>query len=96
MGLRDFFKTVREKKFTPRTGSTANNGMSDEEIAANWVKCKSCSALVHKSKYAENLNICPECGQHGRFSTNERISLITDSGSFKEFFADIEAGSAGL
>jgi acetyl-CoA carboxylase carboxyl transferase subunit beta len=91
MGLRDFFKTVREKKFTPKAGSTNNNGMSDEEISANWVKCKSCSALIHKSKYAENLNICTECGQHGRFSTNERISLLTDSGSFIEVFADIEA-----
>lgn len=91
MRLRDFFKTVREKKFTPKAGSTANNGMSDEEIAANWVKCKSCAALVHKSKYAENLNICPECGQHGRISTNERISLLADAASFQEKFAGIEA-----
>ncbi len=89
MGLRGFFKSVREEKFAKQASSTTNNGLSDEEISANWVKCKACSATIHKSDYTSNLNVCPECNFHGVFPINERISLLTDSGSFQEIDADI-------
>ena len=92
MGLRDFFKSVREEKFAKQSGVNDNNGLSDEEIAANWVQCKSCKATVHKSAYAENLNVCTDCGHHGILPAAERISLLTDIASFKEIDAGICPG----
>ncbi len=89
MGLRGFFKSVRDEKFAKQASSTASNSMSDEEIAANWVKCKSCSETVHKSDYTSNLNVCPECNYHGMLSVSERMALLTDANSFREIDADI-------
>ncbi len=91
MGLRDFFKTVREKKFAPRTSSTETNGLKDEEIAANWVLCKDCNNTIHKSEYLRNLSVCPSCGYHGRISLSERIALLTDRDSFKEIDTELTA-----
>lgn len=91
MSLRDFFKTVREQKFSSKASSSDNKGLSDAEIAAHWSKCKACGTTMHRSDYAANANVCLECGHHGRMSVSERIDLLTDSGSFKESFADIES-----
>ncbi len=86
MTLRNFFKKIREKKFSSLKANTSSiiNGLSEAEISANWVKCKSCSATVYKTNYEENLNVCPECGHHGRMSSTDRIINLTDIGSFKE------------
>jgi len=85
MGLKDFFKAVREKKFSEKQASlTATNGLSDEEIAANWIKCKSCNATIYKADYEKNLNVCTDCGSHGRISAWQRIDLLVDDKSFNE------------
>lgn len=89
MSLKDFFKTVREKKFSSQASATCNNSLSDEEIAANWVKCKSCKATIHKSEFIENLHVCPECNYHGILPINDRISQLIDDSSFKEIDANI-------
>lgn len=90
MSLKDFFKSVRAKKFANKSSSNnALTGLSDEEIAANWVKCKSCGVLIYRSNYVNNLSVCAECGYHGRLSTNERIDSLTDKKTFKEIDQDL-------
>ncbi|MDA0772444.1 MAG: acetyl-CoA carboxylase carboxyltransferase subunit alpha [Cyanobacteria bacterium] len=89
MGLRDFFKSVRAEKFANQAGTNGNNGLSDDEILANWVQCKSCKATIHRSAYQENLNVCVECNHHGMLSAEERIALLTDTNSFIEIDANI-------
>lgn len=95
MGLRDFFKTVREKKFTQQVSNSSTegptNGLSDSEIAANWVKCKSCGATIYKVDYEKNLSVCSECGSHGRLPAKARVSLLIDNNSFKEINEGLEA-----
>ena len=91
MSLKDFFKSVREKKFAPKQSSTENNGLSDVEIAANWVQCKSCSATIYKTDYAKNLNVCPECNAHGRITVQDRLNLLLDEDSFTEINSKITA-----
>ncbi|MDD3725843.1 MAG: acetyl-CoA carboxylase, carboxyltransferase subunit beta [Candidatus Ratteibacteria bacterium] len=54
-----------------------------------WVKCDRCGKLIYKKKWEENLKVCPYCGHYGRMSSYERISLIADSGSFKEMWPDM-------
>ncbi len=90
MSLRDFFKSVRAKKFANKASTNpAILGLSDEEIAANWIQCKSCAATIYKSNYINNLCVCTECGFHGRISIHERIDSLIDKGSFQEIDTEL-------
>lgn len=57
-----------------------------------WVKCDNCKEIVYKREIERNSKICPKCNYHFRISGRERIDLIVDEGSFREFSADLEAG----
>lgn len=83
MGLRDFFKAKRQEKFGGL--KSAETVLSDEEIAANWIVCKSCGATVHKNEYAENQKVCPKCDYHGRLTAVERVNQLIDKDTFVEF-----------
>lgn len=93
MALRNFFKKMREKKFSSLKANTDSivNGLSDAEISANWHKCKGCSATIYKSNFEENLNVCPECNFHGRISIQDRITNLIDAKSFKEINASMSS-----
>ncbi len=54
-----------------------------------WVKCKRCQSHVYESEWVENLNVCPNCNFHGSISSKDRISLLFDSNTFHELFANI-------
>jgi acetyl-CoA carboxylase carboxyl transferase subunit beta len=49
-----------------------------------WVKCNSCKEIIYRKEVERNLKVCPKCNYHFRISAKERISLLTDSGSFSE------------
>lgn len=49
-----------------------------------WVKCNSCKEIIYRQEVDRNLKICPKCNYHFRISANERITLLTDKGSFIE------------
>lgn len=91
MGLRDFFKEKRIAKFASQKSNTDDLNLSDDEIAKNWVVCKSCGATIHNSEYTNNLHVCPNCSSHGRLDAWQRIDLLCDENSFKEFDAEITA-----
>lgn len=54
-----------------------------------WVKCTSCQELIHASELEENLQCCPKCTFHFKFSVSERIKLLADEGTFQEMFTTI-------
>jgi len=61
-----------------------------EEVSAQWVKCKSCESLMYY-KEVENLKqVCPKCGYHIRLGAKERIELLADSGTFIEMDASLK------
>ena len=91
MGLRDFFKAKRNEKFASKQSQSENLNISDEEISRNWVSCKGCGTTAHRSVYENNLQVCQNCGQHGRLNASERISLLADASSFTEFDAEVKA-----
>ncbi len=57
---------------------------------SGWVKCSSCSELVHAHELEKNCHCCPKCDYHYRLSSIQRIELLVDSGSFIEMFSEIE------
>lgn len=50
-----------------------------------WVKCENCKEIIYRKELDNNLKVCPKCNYHFRISARERISIITDNGSFIEF-----------
>ncbi|MDD3296713.1 MAG: acetyl-CoA carboxylase, carboxyltransferase subunit beta [Candidatus Omnitrophica bacterium] len=56
-----------------------------------WQKCSQCSNLIFSKLLDENLKICPKCGYHFSLTCWERIGFITDPGTFKEEFKDLES-----
>uniref|UniRef100_A0A7C4AJ23 Acetyl-coenzyme A carboxylase carboxyl transferase subunit beta n=1 Tax=Thermodesulfovibrio aggregans TaxID=86166 RepID=A0A7C4AJ23_9BACT len=49
-----------------------------------WVKCDNCKEIIYRKELENNFKVCPKCHYHFRISARERISLLTDSGSFTE------------
>ena len=54
-----------------------------------WVKCNSCKEIIYRKEVDRNLKTCPKCNYHFRISAKERISLLSDNGSFDEMGADL-------
>lgn len=54
-----------------------------------WIKCIGCSSEVFRKDAEENLNICPKCNYHFKFSARERVNLLIDEGTFSELNKDL-------
>lgn len=54
-----------------------------------WHVCSKCGAHIFKDAWESNLKVCPKCGHHDRLSARERIGLLVDPGTFREFGTEI-------
>ena len=54
-----------------------------------WMRCDGCTKLVFKQAVVERHSVCPECDHHFRLGADDRIALLADPDSFREFDADI-------
>jgi acetyl-CoA carboxylase carboxyl transferase subunit beta len=50
-----------------------------------WIKCPDCGDTIFKKRFAENHKVCPRCNYHFRLNIRERIDMMFDKASFKEF-----------
>lgn len=57
--------------------------------AGVWTKCDKCEQIIYNKELEENMKICPKCGAHFRINSKERIAILFDDKSFKEFGEDI-------
>jgi acetyl-CoA carboxylase carboxyl transferase subunit beta len=56
-----------------------------------WLKCNHCREIVYRKEVDRNDKVCPKCEYHFPISVMERIGLLVDLGSFKEWDIDLEA-----
>jgi len=56
-----------------------------------WTKCEQCGNILYNKTLEENLKVCPKCNFHFVLSAYERIKLLIDEDSFKEYDADISS-----
>ncbi|MFW5732407.1 MAG: acetyl-CoA carboxylase carboxyl transferase subunit beta, partial [Planctomycetota bacterium] len=54
-----------------------------------WLRCPDCEGILYRKTVVENLQVCPECGNHFRVGAWERIEQLVDPDSFEELFGDI-------
>jgi acetyl-CoA carboxylase carboxyl transferase subunit beta len=56
-----------------------------------WTKCEDCGEIIYNKKLEENLKVCPKCNYHFRLGVYERIDILIDKDSFKEFDKNMES-----
>ncbi|HEV8356629.1 MAG TPA: acetyl-CoA carboxylase, carboxyltransferase subunit beta [Gemmatimonadales bacterium] len=56
-----------------------------------WERCEACGHVDIRERFERALNVCSECGHHRRFSAEEYIELLTDQGTWREFFANLRS-----
>ena len=49
-----------------------------------WIKCKSCNALMYYKEALSQNSVCPKCNYHFRINVNDRIKLIFDEDNIVE------------
>lgn len=49
-----------------------------------FVSCPSCKKLILREELVDNSMVCPSCSYYFRVSARQRITMVTDSGSFTE------------
>ena len=59
-------------------------------VEGMWLKCNHCREIVYRKEVERNNKVCPKCDYHFPISVPERIGLLVDVGSFKEWDADLE------
>jgi acetyl-CoA carboxylase carboxyl transferase subunit beta len=53
--------------------------------------CKKCKKEIDLAEFIHNLNVCPYCNFHDYMTARERLRIIVDEGSFKEFAGEINS-----
>jgi acetyl-CoA carboxylase carboxyl transferase subunit beta len=54
-----------------------------------WLKCNNCREIVFRKEVERNNKVCPKCDYHFPISVLERITLLVDLGTFKEWDAEL-------
>ncbi|MBQ7666590.1 MAG: acetyl-CoA carboxylase carboxyltransferase subunit beta [Kiritimatiellae bacterium] len=60
-----------------------------EPLPDIWHVCSKCQSHIFKKEWEDDLKVCPKCGHHDRLGARERIALLVDPGSFREFGEEI-------
>ena len=56
-----------------------------------WTKCDKCGEIIYNKKLEETLRVCPKCDYHFKVGAYERIKILLDDNSFKEFNKNMES-----
>lgn len=54
-----------------------------------WIKCKGCEETLFAGELDKNSKVCPKCDYHYPLNAKERITLLSDQGTFEEMDADV-------
>ena len=54
-----------------------------------WTKCQECGQPIYKKALEENLKVCLKCNYHFTVTATERMEMLLDKDSFKEYDADL-------
>ena len=77
-----WFKKGKTEEAEPPKRSKVAEGM--------WLKCNHCREIVYRKEVDRNNKVGPKCDYHCPISVIERINLLVDLGTFKEWDAELE------
>lgn len=55
-----------------------------------WLKCPKCGEVVYRDDVKAHGYVCPKCEGYFRIGTRTRIRMVADTGTFQEWFTDLE------
>lgn len=55
-----------------------------------WTRCTSCSSVLYRAELTRNLDVCMNCGHHGRISARDRIDHFLDAEPREELAASLQ------
>jgi acetyl-CoA carboxylase carboxyl transferase subunit beta len=58
-------------------------------VEGMWLKCNHCREIVYRKEVERNNKVCPKCDYHFPVSVSERIAMLTDLGTFREWEAQL-------
>jgi acetyl-CoA carboxylase carboxyl transferase subunit beta len=64
---------------------TTSSKKDTDKAKGLFVVCPGCKAHVFEEERRNNLKVCPKCNHHDRLTYKERLDLLVDSGTFREF-----------
>ena len=82
----------RELSWFERTSEGLRTKKKREMPDGLWTKCEKCQEFIYQKELERNYWVCRKCGYHFRISGWTFINLLSDEGSFEEFFAEIVSG----
>lgn len=85
MSLTDWFKAREDRRYTVAKDKDSKTDVPD----GVWSNCPSCKHIVYEGELLTNLRCCPYCGNHFRLTAYERLEILVDPDSFKEFDAGL-------
>ncbi len=56
-----------------------------------WERCENCGHVDIRERFEKALNVCSECGHHRRFTAEEYLELLTDPGTWREFYGNLRS-----
>ena len=56
-----------------------------------WTRCEDCGEIIYNKTLEENLRVCSKCHYHFILSAPQRIELLSDKSTFKEFDSDLRS-----
>lgn len=56
---------------------------------SSMIKCPKCGKMVDKKRVVKRRYVCYECGGYFRVTTNKRLRMVADPGTFTEWFQDM-------
>ena len=56
-----------------------------------WTRCEACSSVLYRAELTRNLDVCMNCGHHGRIGARDRIDSFLDEESREEIAPELQA-----
>ncbi|MGH7256538.1 MAG: acetyl-CoA carboxylase, carboxyltransferase subunit beta [Nitrospirales bacterium] len=76
--------------FKKQPGSAGESRKKPKAVEGLWLKCNHCREIVYRKEVDRNLKVCPKCEYHFPLSVPERLAMLVDLGTFKEWDSDME------
>ncbi|HEY7532636.1 MAG TPA: acetyl-CoA carboxylase, carboxyltransferase subunit beta [Nitrospiraceae bacterium] len=71
--------------FKKQKGSEVEAPKRSKIAEGMWLKCNHCREIVYRKEVERNNKVCPKCEYHFPISVMERVALLIDFGTFKEW-----------
>ena len=81
------FMTWFKKKDQPKAPDSSERRTVRTE--GLFVKCPGCEQMILKREMESNLNVCINCGHHGRIGALERLKLTFDRSEWRELDSNL-------